>query len=157
MLARPDNTHLPRRPVGIENGSCYVDAARLAGNRGRLALAYLARQNERPVSRAEPAEILWGEAVTQRWERALSAIVSKLHGARPRPWRRIRHDVRFRKRDLLALSSAPYTRELRLSAGGRGVSFSGYVEAALRELLAAGANDVDALNRYKVSARRRIS
>lgn len=37
------------------------------------------------------------------------------------------------------------------------VSFSGYVEAALRELLAAGANDVDALDRYKISARRRIS
>jgi hypothetical protein len=37
------------------------------------------------------------------------------------------------------------------------VSFSGYVEAALRELLATGANDVDVLDRYKISARRRIS
>lgn len=34
------------------------------------------------------------------------------------------------------------------------VSVSGYIEAALRELLATGDNDIEALERYRITARR---
>jgi hypothetical protein len=37
------------------------------------------------------------------------------------------------------------------------VSVSGYIEAALRELLAAGEGDVAALERYRITARRKVS
>jgi len=37
------------------------------------------------------------------------------------------------------------------------VSVSGYIEAALRELLATGEHDVEALERHRVSARRSIT
>ncbi len=37
------------------------------------------------------------------------------------------------------------------------VSVSGYIEAALRELLATGDRDVEALERYRISARRTAS
>jgi hypothetical protein len=37
------------------------------------------------------------------------------------------------------------------------VSVSGYIEAALRELLATGEGDVAALERYRITARRRVS
>jgi hypothetical protein len=37
------------------------------------------------------------------------------------------------------------------------VSVSGYIEAALRELLATGEHDVEALERYRITARRSAS
>jgi hypothetical protein len=37
------------------------------------------------------------------------------------------------------------------------VSVSGYIEAALRELLATGDHDVEALERYRITARRSVS
>ena len=37
------------------------------------------------------------------------------------------------------------------------VSVSGYIEAALRELLATGERDVEALERYRITARRSVS
>ena len=37
------------------------------------------------------------------------------------------------------------------------VSVSGYIEAALRELLATGEHDVEALERYRITARRSLS
>jgi hypothetical protein len=37
------------------------------------------------------------------------------------------------------------------------VSVSGYIEAALRELLATGEHDIEALERYRISARRSLS
>ena len=39
----------------------------------------------------------------------------------------------------------------------RKVSMSGYIEAALRELLATGEHDVEALERYRITARRSVS
>ena len=39
----------------------------------------------------------------------------------------------------------------------RKVSVSGYIEAALRELLATGEHDVQALERYRITARRSVS
>jgi hypothetical protein len=37
------------------------------------------------------------------------------------------------------------------------VSVSGYIEAALRELLATGEHDIEALERYRITARRSVS
>lgn len=37
------------------------------------------------------------------------------------------------------------------------VSVSGYIEAALRELLATGERDIEALERYRITARRSVS
>jgi Arc/MetJ-type ribon-helix-helix transcriptional regulator len=37
------------------------------------------------------------------------------------------------------------------------VSVSGYIEAALRELLATGEHDLEALERYRITARRSVS
>lgn len=53
----------------------------LPGRQGRVALAMLVAERDRPVSRDALAEELWGEDPPPVWEKAVMAVVSKLRAA----------------------------------------------------------------------------
>jgi SARP family transcriptional regulator, regulator of embCAB operon len=67
--------------VCIEAGETVLDERHLVGRQGRLVFALLACEHHRAVSRDELAEELWPAALPPSWDRALSAIVSKLRSA----------------------------------------------------------------------------
>jgi DNA-binding SARP family transcriptional activator len=64
--------------VQIESPGQLVDESRFPGRQGRRAFAFLALNRERPVSREELADAVWGEDLPPAWSGALSALVSKL-------------------------------------------------------------------------------
>ena len=66
--------------MAIDAGGDMVDEARFPGLQGRVVFAMLAAERERPVSRDELAEELWGEGLPRAWETAIRAVVSKLRG-----------------------------------------------------------------------------
>jgi DNA-binding SARP family transcriptional activator len=68
-------------PVCVETPTKRLDPRDLLGRQGRLVFALLAGEHRRAITRGELAEELWGEAVPPSWERALTAIVSKLRAA----------------------------------------------------------------------------
>ena len=53
----------------------------LPGRQGRLALAYLALNRDRPVSREELVEAVWAEAAGQGSAQGLNVVLSKLRRA----------------------------------------------------------------------------
>ena len=63
--------------VGIEAGGTPV-AGRGLGPLGRLALAYLVLERERPVPRDELADVLWGEDLPRSWETSVRVVISKV-------------------------------------------------------------------------------
>ena len=63
--------------VSIEAGGVVVGEEHFPGRQGRLVFAYLLAA-QRPVSKDELAEALWGDEPPARWEKALSVLVSKL-------------------------------------------------------------------------------
>jgi class 3 adenylate cyclase/DNA-binding SARP family transcriptional activator len=67
--------------VRLASNDLVLDEQRLPGRQGRLALAYLVHERQRPVSRLEAAELLWPESPPPAWETGMSAIVSKLRSA----------------------------------------------------------------------------
>src|SRR4249920_776596 len=69
--------HLTER-VRIEVGDALLDEAGLPGHQGRLALAYLLVEHRRPVPRDELADLLWGGAPPDSWEKGLAVVISKL-------------------------------------------------------------------------------
>lgn len=66
--------------VSVEGGGTLLDDWRAVGRQGRLAFAFLSAEYWRAISREELAEELWPGAPPPSWDRALSAIVSKLRG-----------------------------------------------------------------------------
>ena len=64
-------------PVTVEAAERQGDA-RLPGRQGRLLLAYLAINRDRPCSRGELIDLLWPEAPPAAADTALSALLSKL-------------------------------------------------------------------------------
>jgi SARP family transcriptional regulator, regulator of embCAB operon len=64
--------------IAIEAHEGVVDEQRFPGRQGRLVFAYLLAAQGRPVPRDELAEALWGEEPPEKWEKALSVLVSKL-------------------------------------------------------------------------------
>jgi DNA-binding SARP family transcriptional activator len=66
--------------LGIEHGQRWLDGSALPGRQGRLVLAYLALSHH-PVARDELADLVWPDALTQSWERDLSAVISKVRTA----------------------------------------------------------------------------
>lgn len=62
-------------------GEVLVRERELPGRQGRVALALLAVERNRAVTRDELAAVLWPTRLAESWEVALSAVVSKLRGA----------------------------------------------------------------------------
>lgn len=67
--------------VRVERGEVLVDEADLPGRQGRLALALLIAERDRPVPRDELAEELWGENLPAAWDKGLRALLSKVRHA----------------------------------------------------------------------------
>lgn len=65
----------------VEHAGGLVREDRLGGRQGRLALALLAWERHRAVSRDELADLLWGDGPPASAEAALAAVVSNLRGA----------------------------------------------------------------------------
>lgn len=59
-------------PVGV------LDEQELPGRQGRLALAFLVQDAQRPVARDALADAIWGDDVPPSWDTALTALVSRL-------------------------------------------------------------------------------
>lgn len=74
----PLRIYLTGRVLVEESGTVLLDERRLIGRQGRLAFAQLVGEHLRAVSRDELAEELWPDTVPPSWERALSALISKL-------------------------------------------------------------------------------
>ena len=64
--------------VCLETNGAVLDDWRSVGRQGRLAFAFLASEYWRAVTREELAEELWGGDPPPSWDRAMSAIVSKV-------------------------------------------------------------------------------
>ncbi|MGH9153127.1 MAG: AfsR/SARP family transcriptional regulator [Acidimicrobiales bacterium] len=67
--------------VRIEHGEMLVGERHLPGRQGRVALALLVAERDRPVTRDELAEEFWIEDPPPAWEKAVMAVVSKLRAA----------------------------------------------------------------------------
>lgn len=68
--------------VRIENGPVLIGERHLPGRQGRVVLALLVAERDRPTSRDVVAEELWpGGEPPVAWEKAVMAIVSKLRAA----------------------------------------------------------------------------
>jgi SARP family transcriptional regulator, regulator of embCAB operon len=64
--------------VRIENGETLVGERDLPGRQGRVAMAMLVLERQRPVTRDELAEELWPAEPPPSWEKAVMALISKL-------------------------------------------------------------------------------
>jgi DNA-binding SARP family transcriptional activator len=62
----------------IESGATLLDERQLPRRQGRLALAVLAAEHARAISRDELADVLWPHDLPAAWEVALRAVISKL-------------------------------------------------------------------------------
>lgn len=74
--------------TGISSGEAFLDDRGFPSRQARLAFAFMAADRNRPVSREDLAEVVWDGEPPPAWERALSAIVSKLRtllGSLPEP------------------------------------------------------------------------
>ena len=63
--------------VALEAGGAPVGERGL-GPLGRLALAYLVLERDRPATRHELAEALWGERLPRSWETSVRVLLSKV-------------------------------------------------------------------------------
>ena len=67
--------------VALEANGRVVDECSLPGLQGRVVLALLAAERERPLAREELAEELWAGRLPPAWEPGLRAVISKVRGA----------------------------------------------------------------------------
>lgn len=67
--------------VRVEHGDVLIGERDLPGRQGRVLLALLVVQRDRPVTRDEVAEELWPDDPPPAWEKAVMALVSKLRAA----------------------------------------------------------------------------
>ena len=67
--------------VRIENNDTLIGERDLPGRQGRVALALLVAERDRPVTRDELAEELWIDDPPPAWEKGVMALVSKLRVA----------------------------------------------------------------------------
>jgi predicted ATPase/DNA-binding SARP family transcriptional activator len=65
--------------VAVEADGEPVDEGGL-GRLGRLALAYLVAERNRPATRTELAELLWGDDLPRSWETSLRGVALRLRG-----------------------------------------------------------------------------
>jgi DNA-binding SARP family transcriptional activator len=64
--------------VCLEAGEALLEERQLPRRQGRLALAMLALEHARPVSREELADVLWPDQPPDAWDVAVRALISKL-------------------------------------------------------------------------------
>jgi DNA-binding SARP family transcriptional activator len=64
----------------VETDGRTLDATRLPGRQGRVVLAYLVAERDRPVPSEELAEAVWGPMPPPTWRPALRGVVSKVRG-----------------------------------------------------------------------------
>jgi DNA-binding SARP family transcriptional activator len=64
----------------VETDGRKLDATRLPGRQGRVVLAYLVAERDRPVPSEELAEAVWGSMPPPTWRPALRGAVSKVRG-----------------------------------------------------------------------------
>ena len=62
----------------VETDGRTLDATRLPGRQGRVVLAYLVAERDRPVPSEELAEAVWGYTPPPTWRPALRGVVSKV-------------------------------------------------------------------------------
>ena len=67
--------------VRVEHGDVLIGEHNLPGRQGRVALALLVAERDRPVTRDELAEELWIDSPPAVWDKAIMAVVSKLRAA----------------------------------------------------------------------------
>lgn len=67
--------------VRVENGDTLIGERDLPGRQGRVALAMLVAERDRPITRDQLAEELWTADPPPAWEKAIMAVVSKLRAA----------------------------------------------------------------------------
>jgi DNA-binding SARP family transcriptional activator len=67
--------------VCLEAGESLLEERQLPRRQGRLALAILALEHARPISRDELADFLWPDQPPDAWDVALRALISKLRTA----------------------------------------------------------------------------
>ncbi|HTJ76880.1 MAG TPA: tetratricopeptide repeat protein [Acidimicrobiales bacterium] len=65
--------------VAVEADGVAVDEGGL-GRLGRLALAYLVTERQRPAARTEVAELLWGDDLPRSWETSLRGVALRIRG-----------------------------------------------------------------------------
>jgi DNA-binding SARP family transcriptional activator len=65
-------------PLTVEAGTKLLRERDLPGNQARVALAMLAVEHRRPLSRDEIADELWPGRLPSSWQTALRAIISKV-------------------------------------------------------------------------------
>ncbi len=67
--------------IAIEYGDRLVDERDLAGRQGRLALAFLTSERQRPLTKEQVTSAVWPGGPPREVDTALSAILSKLRSA----------------------------------------------------------------------------
>jgi DNA-binding SARP family transcriptional activator len=67
--------------VRIEHDEILIGERALPGRQGRVVLALLVAERDRPVTRDELAEELWLDTPPAAWEKAVMAVISKLRAA----------------------------------------------------------------------------
>ncbi len=67
--------------ISIEHGEKLVGERELAGRQGRLALAFLVSERQRPITKEELTSVIWPGSAPREVETALAAILSKLRTA----------------------------------------------------------------------------
>ncbi len=65
--------------VAVDVAGTSLDTGGL-GRLGRTALAYLVAERNRPVTRDELAEVLWGDELPRSWETSLRGVALRLRG-----------------------------------------------------------------------------
>lgn len=65
----------------FEKGEALLRERDLPGRQGRVVLAMLVAERDRPISRDELADELWGDSPPAAWEKAVMAVISKLRAA----------------------------------------------------------------------------
>src|ERR1051326_5523857 len=80
MLAPPLRIYLTGN-VCLEAEGSVLDERQLPRRQGRLAMAVLALEHTRAISRDELAEALWPDELPVAWDGAVRALISKLRSA----------------------------------------------------------------------------
>ena len=60
------------------DGEVVIDEPQFRSRQGRLAFAYLAAEQTRPIPREELARALWAGEMASTWEASLSSLISRL-------------------------------------------------------------------------------